>query len=79
MTVPLQLPRQYHKHLGRKLEVKTKEGEDYEGRLSEITDEGITLDYKVRRKEGKRKVTEEVQTTIAFSAIEKAKVKISFK
>ena len=76
---PLQLPRQYQKHLGRKLEVKTKEGEEYEGRLSEITEEGITLDYKVRHKEGKRKVTEEVQTTIAFAAIEKAKVKISFK
>lgn len=76
---PLQLPRQYKKHLGRKLEVKTKGGDEYEGRLSEITEEAITLDYKVRRKEGKRKVTEEVQTTIAFGAIEKAKVKISFK
>lgn len=76
---PLQLPRQYKKHLGRKLEVKTKGGDEYEGRLSEITEEAITLDYKVRRKEGKRKVTEEVQTTIAFAAIEKAKVKISFK
>ncbi|WP_169433354.1 ribosome assembly cofactor RimP [Lewinella cohaerens] len=76
---PLQLPRQYKKHLGRKLVVKTKGGDEYEGRLSEITEEAITLDYKVRRKEGKRKVTEEVQTTIAFDAIEKAKVKISFK
>ena len=76
---PLKLPRQYKKHLGRKLEVKTTEGEEYEGRLSEVTEESITLDYKVRRKEGKSKVTEEVQTTIVFAAIEKAKVKISFK
>lgn len=76
---PLQLPRQYHKHVGRKLEVKTKEGETYEGRLTEVTSDAITLQYKVRRKEGKRKVTEEVETTITFAAIEKAKVKISFK
>jgi ribosome maturation factor RimP len=76
---PLQLPRQYPKHVGRKLEVKTKEGEEYEGRLTEVTDEAITLQYKVRRKEGKRKVTEEVETTITFAAIEQAKVKISFK
>ena len=75
---PLQRPRQYTKHVGRKLEVKTNEGETYEGRLTEKTDEAITLTYKVRRKEGKRKVTEEVQTTINFADIKQAKVKISF-
>ncbi|MEL6657045.1 MAG: ribosome assembly cofactor RimP [Bacteroidota bacterium] len=75
---PLQRPRQYTKHLGRKLEVKTNEGETYEGRLTEKTDEAITLTYKVRRKEGKRKVTEEVQTKINFADIKQAKVKISF-
>lgn len=76
---PLQLPRQYKKNIGRKLEVKTHEGDEYEGRLTELSDEGITLTYKTRRKEGKRKVTEEVETEIPFAAIKKAKVKISFK
>ncbi len=76
---PLQLPRQYNKHIGRKLEVKTTEGEKYEGRLTEVTAKEITLTYKVRRKEGKKKVTEEMNTSIPFANIEKAKVKISFK
>lgn len=76
---PLQLPRQYTKHIGRKLEVKTNEGEDYEGRMISATETEITLQYKVRRKEGKRKVTEEVETTIPFTDIKKAKVKLSFK
>ena len=33
------------------------------------TEQEITLEYKVRRKEGKRKVTEEIQTTIPFTDI----------
>jgi ribosome maturation factor RimP len=75
---PLKLARQYPKHIGRKLEVKTKTGETYEGRLTEVTEEQISLLYKVRRKEGKRKVTEEVTTVIPFVELEQAKVKISF-
>lgn len=76
---PLELPRQYTKHIGRKLEVKTHSGETYEGRLTVATEQEITLEYKVRRKEGKRKITEEVQTTILFTDVKQAKVKISFK
>lgn len=75
---PLKLARQYPKHIGRKLEVKTASGETYEGRLSEVTEDQITLQYKLRRKEGKRKITEEVSTPILFTDIQQAKVKISF-
>lgn len=74
---PLKLARQYPKHIGRKLEVKTNSGENYEGRLTAVTEETISLYYKVRRKEGKRKVTEEVTTDISFTDIKQAKVKIS--
>ena len=76
---PLERPRQYPKHIGRKLEVKTNGGEQYEGRLTEVSDDDICLEYKVRRKEGKRKVTETVQTRVPFAEIAQAKVKISFK
>ena len=75
---PLQRPRQYPKHIGRKLEVKTQAGDKLEGRLEEVTATGIVLYYKERRKEGKRKVTEEFHTPIAFQDIAQAKVKISF-
>ncbi|MEL7222139.1 MAG: ribosome assembly cofactor RimP [Bacteroidota bacterium] len=75
---PLKLARQYPKHVGRKLEVKTNSGETYEGRLTEVTAETISLYYKVRRKEGKRKITEEITTVVPFADIKQAKVKISF-
>ncbi len=76
---PLKIQRQYPKHMGRKLEVKLADGTKHEGRLVELTDNGIVLEAKVRRKEGKRKVTEVVQTPIPFDTIDKALVKISFK
>lgn len=75
---PLKKARQYPKHIGRKLEVKKKDGEIEEGRLTEITKEGILIEYKVRRKEGKRKITEEIKSTISFDQIERATVKLSF-
>lgn len=77
-TRPLKLARQYPKHVGRKLEVKTTEGTKHEGILITVDDNSITLSAKVRVKEGKKKRTEVVETQILFSQIEKAKVKISF-
>jgi ribosome maturation factor RimP len=76
---PLQLLRQYPKHIGRKLEVKMKDGSRHEGKLVAIEGENIRLETKERRKEGKRKVTETVRTDLPFAGIEKALVKISFK
>lgn len=75
---PLKVIRQYPKHIGRKLIVKKKDGETEEGRLTAVTREAILIEYKVRRKEGKRKITEEVKSTISFDQIEKATVKLSF-
>jgi len=77
-VAPLKLPRQYPKHIGRKLEVKNKEGVVEEGQLTQVTDESITIEYKERRKEGKKKITEEVKSTILFDDIERAKIKLSF-
>jgi ribosome maturation factor RimP len=77
-TRPLKLARQYPKHVGRKLEVKTTEGLKHEGQLVAVDDNSITLSAKVRVKEGKKKRTEVVETQILFNDIEKAKVKISF-
>lgn len=75
---PLQRARQYPKHIGRKLEVKTNAGEQHEGKLVVVEEHAIVLESKLRRKEGKRKVTETVRTELPFSDIEKALVKISF-
>jgi ribosome maturation factor RimP len=78
VTRPLKLQRQYPKHIGRKLEVLTHEGEKKEGTLTAVKDSGIVLTYKDRIKEGKRKKTITVETELAFEAIKQATVKISF-
>ena len=76
---PLVKIRQYLKNIGRKVEVKTKEGEKRTGTLISATDESITLEEKVRIKEGKRKKTKVLETVIPFDNIEKTVVQISFK
>lgn len=77
---PLTLPRQYKKHVGRDLEVKTSEGENMEGKLDGVDDEGIVLKWKTREPKpvGKGKVTVTKETKVAFNNIKEAKVKIKF-
>ncbi|MBL85077.1 MAG: ribosome assembly cofactor RimP [Winogradskyella sp.] len=79
-TSPLQLPRQYNKHIGRNLEVKTVEGDKVEGHLADVSEEDITLKWKTREPKpvGKGKVTVTKEVNIAFENIKEAKVKIKF-
>ncbi|HQU57704.1 MAG: ribosome assembly cofactor RimP [Phaeodactylibacter sp.] len=75
---PLQLLRQYPRNIGRKLEVSLKEGDKQAGTLIAVGEQSITLEEKIRVKEGKKKTTQVVQTEIPFEQIKKAIVKISF-
>lgn len=75
---PLKFQRQYVKNIGRNMKVTTNEGDDHEGKMISADEEKITLEAKVRVKEGKRKKTVVQQTEIAYADIKKAKVKISF-
>lgn len=75
---PLKFHRQYVKNIGRTLAVTTKEGENFKGELKTVENDHIVLTAKVRRKEGKRKVTVVEDTTVTFDNIKKAIVKISF-
>ena len=79
-TSPLVLPRQYKKHIGRSLEIKTNEGERVEGELVDTNENMVTLKWKTREPKpvGKGKVTVTKEATIAFNNIEQAKVKIKF-
>jgi ribosome maturation factor RimP len=78
-TSPLTLPRQYNKNIGRKLQVRTTSGE-LEGTLVEASENSITLEWKAREPKpvGKGKVTVQKKQEIAFSDIQKAKVKLKF-
>jgi len=77
---PLVLPRQYNKHVGRNLEVKTLDQQHLEGELTEVKDDGVVLSWKAREPKpvGKGKVTVAKTATIAFDNIKEAKVKIKF-
>ncbi|MTE26849.1 ribosome assembly cofactor RimP [Winogradskyella ouciana] len=79
-ATPLVLPRQYKKHIGRNLEVKTNDGENIEGQLTEADDKGVVLKWKTRQPKpvGKGKVTVTKEANVAFSDIKEAKVKIKF-
>ena len=77
---PLQKPRQYNKHVGRNLEVKTVEGDKLEGQLADVNEDGIIIKWKTREPKpvGKGKVTVTKEVNIAFENIKEAKVKIKF-
>lgn len=77
---PLKFPRQYRKNLGRKLEVQLGEGEKHEGTLTQVSEAGITLEWKQREPKpiGKGKITVTKNKNILFDQIHQAKVMIKF-
>ena len=75
---PLELHRQYVKNVGRELAVTLQDGTQYTGKLTEVNDQDLVLEYKERRKEGNRKKTVTETPRIAFADIAQAKVQISF-
>ncbi len=79
-TSPLTAPRQYSKHIGRTLQVKTIENEKYEGTLSFSNDEIIKLKWKAREPKpvGKGKVTVQKEIELNYNQIQQAKVKLKF-
>jgi len=79
ITDPLVYSRQYNKNISRTLKVKT-EGGNFEGKLIEVNENNITLQWKTREPKpiGKGKITVEKQQTIPLSEIKQAKVKIIF-
>lgn len=79
-ATPLTLPRQYKKHIGRDLEVKTIDNQSFEGKLTDVNDEGVVLKWKAREPKpiGKGKVTVAKEATVTFDNIKEAKVKIKF-
>ncbi|MCK0192156.1 ribosome assembly cofactor RimP [Arenibacter sp. F20364] len=76
---PIKLARQYAKNIGRKLEVKTQDKE-FEGKLTEASEDSITLEWKDREPKpiGKGKITVQKKQQIAISDIKEAKVVLKF-
>ncbi len=79
VSSPLQMPRQFRKNIGRKLQVKTEDRE-IEAQLTEATDSEIKLNWKTREPKpvGKGKHTVKKEAVIPYSEIVEAKVMITF-
>ena len=77
---PLKFPRQYHKNLGRKLEVISTEGLKFEGDLTHVKEDAIELQWKQRetKRIGKGKVTVIKNKILKFDEISQTKVMIKF-
>jgi ribosome maturation factor RimP len=77
---PLKVNRQYIKNINRVLTLKLKDNTTIEGVLKNVTDNEIELEWKTREPKplGKGKVTVIKNSTIPFSNILEAKVKIIF-
>ena len=76
---PLKFLRQYKKNIGRTVAINLNSGEDFSGTLLTAADEKITIEYKERIKEGKKKKTVITQKEIPLADIKKTIVKVSFK
>ncbi len=76
LDTPLGSKRQYEKNVGRTVGIKQEEGKKREGKLLKVTNEGVTIEEKIKEK-GKK--AELVESFIPFSEITETKVLISFK
>lgn len=78
-TSPLKMARQYKRNIGRILEVKIQDME-FEGELTEATEDSITLEWNSREPKptGKGKITVRKKQQIAISDIKEAKVVLKF-
>jgi ribosome maturation factor RimP len=73
---PLLMPRQYHKHMRRVLEVKLNDGTVIEGKLDEMDEEKISLQLPDKKK---RYSPSSTYKNVAFTDIASTLVQISFK
>ena len=78
---PLKLRPQYDKNVGRVVAVQQHDGRAFEGTLTAVSDEGIVLEHKEKRRIEGRKAKEWVtdRHELGWDAIATTKVKISFK
>lgn len=80
VSEPLVKTRQYIKNIGRKLSVKTSEGDTLEGNLTKADSNEIVLQWKAREPKpvGKGKITVQKEKVLDYKDIVEAKVMVTF-
>jgi len=76
MSEPFKITRQYIKNIGRQVDVVTKEGEKYSGKLAAANEEEITLETKIKEKKGKQVTVSNIN--LKYNQIKETKRVISF-
>ena len=76
IDMPLTLPRQYAKNVGRKLVLKMAHGSKREGKLTGMAEDAIIIEENIKQKGKKAEIIESV---VPFDQITETKVLISFK
>ena len=78
---PLQLLRQYQKNIGRGVQLKLHNAGKVEGELCAVTESGVTIKMREKKRIEGRKAKEwvEDEKTFEFSELDWTKVQISFK
>ncbi|HEV3250424.1 MAG TPA: ribosome maturation factor [Puia sp.] len=71
---PLKLIRQYRKNIGRLVEIQLLDGLKLEGRLMEVSEDGII----VEETKGKKKKKEMIRHSLLFNNIKTTKIQIVF-
>ena len=69
---PLKINRQYKKNIGRFVDVLLNDATKKEGKLVEVTEDGIIIEYET----GKGKKKESKQETILFTDIKQTKIQV---
>lgn len=71
---PLKINRQYKKNIGRFVDVLLNDATKKEGKLVEVTEDGIIIEYET----GKGKKKESKQEAILFTDIKQTKIQVKF-
>ena len=71
---PLKLLRQYKKNVGRQVELVLQDGAKKEGRLLEVTEDGVIIE----ETKGKNKKKEVINHTFLFDNIKTTKIQVVF-
>jgi hypothetical protein len=75
---PLVLPRQFKKHLGRKLVLTLEDNSQVTGIMKEVDEEGVLIVWEEKILEGKKKINTQFEKRCSFNTIKNALVKVSF-
>lgn len=78
LSKPLKLARQYKKNLGREVTMTNADKTKTVGILTYADDDNFRITSKVTRKEGKKKITEDLIQTVPYSEGRKVLINIKF-